>query len=63
MQQVKLCSESVENSAFFEFGASSSDMASDVWLDSSSTTGAARKIIHDAKVHEQNQKFHLKKTL
>lgn len=41
MQQVKLCSESVENSAFLEFGASSSDIA-DVLLDSSSTTGAAK---------------------
>lgn len=43
MQHVKLCSESVENSSFLELGASSSDMA-DVWLDSSSTTGAVEMV-------------------
>lgn len=40
MQQMRLFSESVENSAAFVVGPSSSDNA-DVKLDSSSTTGAA----------------------
>lgn len=41
MQQIKLFSESVENSVAFVVGPSSSDRA-DVRLDSSSTTGAAK---------------------
>lgn len=39
MQQVRLCSASVENSVCREVGASSSDIA-DVFPESSSTTGA-----------------------